>query len=114
MYTPLSSNFEDEKRTYSINKMLGNLYLAKTQLVKWNSCDCLTVILDRSVPLKINSTADIVVTIIYKNAIGAMKINSVFFKKVLCSEPIYVKSIISQYWFLSDLRYRDVYGFKFL
>lgn len=111
-YCPMS-NYVDEKRIYRINRKFGNLYLAKAQLVKWSSYNCLTAVLDRSVPLKVISLADIVITIIYMNAIGAMKINPVFFIKVLRGEPFYVKSIISQYWFLSGLRYREVYEFKF-
>lgn len=112
-YSPTLSERVDDAHIYAINKQFRNLYLAKSHLTKWNSYECLMTVLDRKVSLTVISLADIVVTIIYLNAMGAMKINPVYYKQVLRGEPFYVKGIISQYWFLTGLKYRDVYELKF-
>jgi hypothetical protein len=65
------------------------------------------------VPLGIISMADVTLTLISMITTGLVKINPIYFKNFLNGNPFYIKHVISQYWFLRGLQYRDVYEFRF-
>lgn len=112
-YSPSATNCINKQMIYPVVKQFKNLYWAKCHLLTWDSCDMLLSVLNHRVPLGIISMADITLSLIALILTGAVKINPMYFKDFLAGNPFYIKHIISQYWFLNGLRYREVFEFRF-
>lgn len=112
-YSPSATNRINKHMIYPVVKQFKNLYWAECHLLTWDSCNMLLSVLNHQVPLGIISMADITLSLIAMITTGAIKINPMYFKSFLSGNPFYVKHIISQYWFLNGLRYREVFEFRF-
>ena len=112
-YSPSASDSINESMIYPMLKKFKNLYWASSNLLTWDSYGMLSAVLNHKVPLTFISMADVTITLIFMISTGLIKVNPMYFKNFLTGNPFYIKHIISQYWFLRGLRYKEVYEFKF-
>ena len=112
-YSPIADACVNDVMLYNVTKQFNNLHSSKAHLIKWNSFDILIKMLYSDSESEIISTADIVLTVIFMNCVGMLKINPSYFCSVINGNPFYVKDILCRYWFIKGLRIKRFKSYTF-
>ena len=112
-YRPDASDYVDDRILYDVVKQFKNLYWAKAHLVNWRLYTRLRAILNDNLPNNIISMADITMAVIFMNGVGIIQINPMYLTNTVRGKPFIIKEVISRYWFLKGLKYREIFQFKF-
>lgn len=112
-YTPTACRKTNRDICYLVVKGFKNLYWSESHLVNWDSFPILMSILKCEAPTRLISMGDIVLSVIFLNATGVLKINPMYFVGLLDGDPFYVRRIVTHYWFQRGLCFREIREFKF-
>ena len=112
-YSPIADACVNDVMLYNVTKQFNNLHWSKAHLIKWNSYSILMKMLSSDSESEIISTADIVLTVIFMNCVGMLKINPSYFCSVINGNPFYVKDILCRYWFIKGLRIKRFKSYTF-
>jgi len=112
-YSPAISDEIDDEMIYTVIKKFKNLYWAKSHLLTWNHYQRFNLILSNQVPQQLVTVADIIIVVMFMQATEMIQINPIIYLGTLHGKPLVFKEVVSRYWFIRGLKYKEIHEFKF-